>query len=232
MPDHIKNFLTVWGEPDLVALFTEKAKGRLPVFADTRNPRTESEPFSFHALVPLPPEHIHTDYGRGVGMRMEVDAWGLKWGAYDHGKEPLVDPGLVTYRFTTPWEAPHKVFLPKVAAAWPELAFCLAWGGEGPCRGRGWFVRQARSVLDEPYSKAIWPEDDPNLDEDENYARSQAVTDLYLLRHAIHAAEAIAGHRGFAFDDVPILADWMMDQGWQQHADWLLGRNDNWWREP
>lgn len=130
MPNQIDNRLTVLGPLETVNRFATAARGRHPRTGDkagSPNALTASEPVSpicFHALVPLPPDYCRKPYAiEGYGA--EMDAWGVKWGAFEWN-EPVRVPGCATFTFRTAWRAPTK-FLSVVAKQWPQLRFNLSW---------------------------------------------------------------------------------------------------------
>lgn len=111
MPNHVTNILTAVGDEAAVNRFVAAARGKMPTTGDPPGNRNfcgtreiPVEPFCFHSLVPLPKEYGRVPYDSGAGRcgyKMEVEAWGVKWGAYEH-KEPLVESGVATWHFRTP----------------------------------------------------------------------------------------------------------------------------------
>lgn len=224
MPNIVNNLLAVGGDIDAVAAFAAKARGRPPQFAGATGGRVELA-LNFHSLVPLPDRHADARYDPD-GIRMEREAWGMKWGASEI--RTLPDPGLATYRFVTPWVAPHAVFLPKVAKAFPHLKFWLSWGGEGPTRGFGlWWLDDAVASCFDDTNMDGWPDDDPDLDDDANFSREEAFTYEFFHSHMQRVGADLAHWAGMAFDIVGPAADWLDDRnGWGNHARWLAGQID------
>ena len=194
MPNHVTNKLTVTGPAERVRAFVDAARGCHPPSGDepdSPNYPRELGPFpmwlSFDAIVPLPDEYSLVPYGilRGrSGYDIEVETWGIKWGAYDQ-TPPVLEDGRATYRFQTAW-SPPRVWLRKASEGWPELRFILSYGGEGPVRGR--MVAAAGTFeddRDDDYKRVIMPEYDSSLDEDsdEAYQQRQRVDDRLLTEH-------------------------------------------------
>jgi hypothetical protein len=146
MPNYIHINLSIMGKDQRLGEFTRRAKGArkptgdLPTFPDGRaninydcaeNPPTSV--FEFDRLIPLPESYSQFPYS-SHGYNLEVQTWGIKWGAFAH-KPPKFREGCATYWFTCAWEAP-RIFLEKVSLNWPDLWFVVSYGGEGPIRGR------------------------------------------------------------------------------------------------
>lgn len=146
MPNHIDVNLSVMGKDQDLGAFTRQAKGKrkptgdLPTYpTGLKNYNYElatnpaSSVFEFDRLIPLPESYSQFPYSKH-GYDLEVETWGIKWGAYAH-KPPRFKEGCATYWFRCAWEAP-RVFLEKVSMRWPALWFVVSYGGEGPVRGR------------------------------------------------------------------------------------------------
>lgn len=221
MPNNIKNTLTVYGPPADVTRFIAMARGTRPPTGDKAGVNSEigNEPvidFQFHKLVPLPPDYSTNPYGDGSpnsGYELEVKTWGVKWGAYSI-QSPVVDPGIVTYRFETAWKGPTE-FMAKAVIGWPTLDFFLSWGGEGPTRGR-WF-RLNGKVKDQSERYESWsrllPAGGDDEDEEDYMQKYDAVTHARRTTHAQWLGKLIAG-----IAEPIIAADWFQDRGMDQHA--------------
>jgi len=223
MPNNIKNTLTVYGPPEDVMQFIAKAKGTRPPTGDKDGVNSEigKEPgndFQFHKLVPLPPEYSTNPYGDGSpnsGYELEVKTWGVKWGAYSI-QFPVVDPGIVTYRFETAWKGPTE-FMAKAVLGWPTLDFFLSWGGEGPTRGR--WSRLNGKVKDQSeryqnWSRLLPGEGHDGQEDEEKYMEAyDAVTNAHRTAHAQWLGKLIAG-----IAEPMIAADWFQDREMNQHA--------------
>jgi hypothetical protein len=234
MPNYIDNCLTVFGEPDAVDAFVKSARGKHPPSGTQSEWENSEKPFSFHALVPLPPEYSTVSYGDGLpsrGFEMECDTWGIKWGAFVPNRWPRdlnemppveLDPGMATYCFGTTWNAPWKVFMPKVAVKFPALQFFLSWGGEGPTRGRAWYHGNSHVSRPEGYNKADYPE---RGDDEETWNRDQYLTrELRLHTHALWVGWRVAVMLGKQFSlETPwwIVADFVQEHGYVNLANTL-----------
>ena len=232
MPNNIDNIISVLGSPDDVSAFVATARGQHPKtgdagrFAEEDNGVRPVKAFNFHSLVPLPPEYSTRPYGdgsAGCGFDLECETWGVKWGSYTH-KEPDRDPGLATYAFGTAWDAPYKVFLPKVAERFPALTFLLSWGGEGPTRGRMTFQGEKRTGRKDEYRDGDYPKysDDMTADQERAWSAAyEAVTNVYLASHPLWVGLMIARRAGQNFKPAgvaPVLADWLQENGYDTLA--------------
>lgn len=235
MANNIENKLSVYGPPDAVSAFIAAARGRHPKTGDTEGPNARTEPrpeqhFSFHALAPLPEEYGRISYGdRGAsgrqrtGWDIEVETWGIKWGAYEH-PAPECEPGLATYSFGTAWDGPHKVFMPKVARRFPALLFLLSFGGEGPTRGRALFTDRGKIGGAEEYRKEDYADVRP-ADEDDGkpgaWDAYEAAQNARLTSHLLWVGWVIAHRAGRTFAPkgcAPVLADWLEEFGLERLA--------------
>lgn len=146
MPNYIDINLSVMGKDQRLGEFTKQAKGPrkptgdLPTHPNgTKNHNYDcaenppSSVFEFDRLIPLPESYSQLSYS-SHGYHLEMQTWGIKWGAFGH-KQPRFEEGCATYWFRCAWEAP-RVFLEKVSKQWPDLWFVVSYGGEGPVRGR------------------------------------------------------------------------------------------------
>jgi hypothetical protein len=248
MPTLVQNALSVVGEPDGVAEFVASARGRLPPTGDKpRKPRkNEPQPvgvpmseyvqeFCFHALVPLPPRYSEVPYnahnllnrkGGDGGFQMECDTWGTKWGAMNTWIE--CDPGAATYHFETAWCAPHEIFLPKVAARFPNLLFLISWCGEQPTRGRAWFRGPAAARRNEPYRAHDYPTPGPeDRDKPGAWDAFEGVADARRRTHPLWVGLTLAVRGGYAFDPArspgPVLADWLQERDYHVLAAQVRG---------
>lgn len=248
LPNYIRNVLTAHGPAEIVAKFVAQAKGRPPRTGDkplnpdgTHNSGYhKDEPaerdFCFSRLVPLPARFSQVPYGdgaKGCGYDLECETWGIKWGAFTI-QTPIIDAKLVTYRFETAWHAPIDKFLPQVARDWPDLKFLINWGGEGPVRGHGAAHGKKAEFKCYEYNDGSWPKEDPTLTEEQNIAREKFHTYHLVLHHARILARVISSVYGYWFkEDVPneVLADWLEDNEFLNHAVWLRGdaTKDKWW---
>jgi len=146
MPNYIDINLSVMGKDQRLGEFTRAAKGQrkptgdLPEYPNglknynydyAVNPLASV--FEFDRLIPLPESYSYFPYS-SHGYDLEVETWGIKWGAFKH-ESPKFEEGCATYWFRCAWEAP-RVFLEKVSLLWPDLWFVVNYGGEGPVRGR------------------------------------------------------------------------------------------------
>ncbi len=146
MPNNIDINLSIMGKDRDLRAFTQQAQGQrkptgdLPVLPNglknlnydmVVNP--PNSVFEFDRLIPLPESYSQFPYS-SHGYDLEVETWGIKWGAYGH-KPPKFEEGSATYWFRCAWEAP-RVFLEKVSRKWPDLWFVVSYGGEEPVRGR------------------------------------------------------------------------------------------------
>ncbi len=241
MPNHVDNVLSVIGDPDAVAEFVAKARGKPPRPGDppdSVNHTTQEQwdaapeqPLCFHALVPLPAEYSERPYDP-FGYDAERAAWGVKWGPYHGGDAwipPVADPGIVTYEFQTAW-GPPVTLLETVAENWPGLSLLLSYAGEGPVRGRFlyaggvdvWGVADDYPTLQAEYPPRPGDEDD---DPGDAYYEACAVVDQrYTRTHTLWAALYVArrGGRAFPADAFPVLSDWLRERGCERLADAVL----------
>ena len=146
MPNYIDINLSVMGKDQRLGEFTRAAKGQrkptgdLPEYPNglknynydyAVNPLASV--FEFDRLIPLPESYSLFPYS-SHGYDLEVETWGIKWGAFKH-ETPKFEEGCATYWFRCVWKAP-RVFLEKVSQKWPDLWFVCSYGGEGPVRGK------------------------------------------------------------------------------------------------
>lgn len=233
MPNHVEQVLSVFGPKEEVRRFVAAVRGKRPLTGDAPGSGNYSEKrhvewFCFHALVPLPKRYSEVPYGDQTprnGYDLEVETWGVKWGAYDEHK-PVVESRLATFKFTTAWDACH-VLMSKAAPQWPKLRFYLSWGGEGPCRGRAFFQCTTLHIEKEKYRKEDYPSDeDYEADEEAASKAYQAAQRLRMTEHAAWVGKDIAAGAGLDFrkDDAP-LADWLVDNGYPKLAEWVQAKN-------
>jgi hypothetical protein len=240
MPNWIGNYLTVAGPDVDVRRFVRQARGRHPCTGDPGSRPGPELSFNFHSLVPLPPEYSQIPYGTfDVGRRgidLEIETWGVKWGAV-RPWEPLLDPGVAHYRFDTAWGSTTE-FLGKVYGSWPTLVFLLSWGGEGPVRGMAWFAGN-RSVQEE----AEWPDGWPDYPREEDFDLGTPAGDAAwrqeveraeqkcLAEHPVFVTRQLAQRAGFSAETpLRVLYDWVLEQGWQ-HLARGLGCSGAFWPE-
>src|SRR5262245_59929551 len=134
MANQIRNTLTVVGEEEELNRFIAAARGRPPRSADSEDDESnkdepKEEALCFHSLVPLPESYGEVPYGltqgfATCGFDLEVETWGVKWGAYDQKGPFQTKEGDEVYSFTTAWSPPTK-FLENVAKQWTRLEFFL-----------------------------------------------------------------------------------------------------------
>lgn len=228
MPNHVRNYLTIHGPVAEVACFVAAARGRHPKPGDMTAEeygKAKEEPFCFHSLVPLPSEYTQYPYGDSSersGFNLEVEAWGIKWGAYRQ-QAPVTDPSLVTYAFTTPWKPPTS-FLGKVTPKWPALLFLLSWGGGGPTRGRATFRRGNEvDISDEPYRREDYPQEEDFASDNEYWRHYEEAEHRFLTGHSrwVLSVAAIGAGKDFPPPDgsgIDPLADWATEQGYERHV--------------
>lgn len=146
MPNHIDINLSIMGKDQWLGEFTRQAKGTrkptgdLPTYPNgSKNYNYDcgtnppSSVFEFDRLIPLPESFSQFPYS-SHGYNLEIETWGIKWGAYGH-KPPRFEEGCATYWFRCAWKAP-RTFLEKVSMNWSDLWFVVSYGGEGPVRGK------------------------------------------------------------------------------------------------
>lgn len=153
MPNHVRNALTVVGPARDVATFVLRSQVAKPPTGDppgswnySAEERADRVPFDLQGVVPLPALYSQVPYDNGrqgpSGYDMEVDTWGVKWGAYSI--DPATDIQLTehraTYRFTTAWNPPDTYYA-QASLAFPHCTFFVSWGGEGPSLGRAVYRR-------------------------------------------------------------------------------------------
>lgn len=191
MPNHVRNKVTVIGDPARVKEFVDLARGAAPRPGDregTVNYSSEepkSEPFCFHKIIPLPKEYSQVPYS-DQGYNMERAAWGVKWGAYDYEEhddeeQPRMSRSgrCAAYGFTTAWSPPVQV-IDAAASQFPDLKFLLSWGGEGPTRGR--ILWENGEANEEEVSQDL--DDDESLSDNENSERYFLWVEETLNSHA------------------------------------------------
>lgn len=197
MPNWCRNRLSVCGPPDDVARFVKAARGRSPLYDESRLPpswREKHEPpeeaLCFHALVPVPAAIVAGPYTvngfRGGGYEWENAHWGCKWGS---SESKLVGhtPGRATFTFRTPW-GPGLAFHDTVAKEWPTLHFYLSYGEEYPSRGR--IVWRRKKRLKEATGRKVREELPKALyvgkgeeDDEAAWKRQNVWEEEYLLSH-------------------------------------------------
>lgn len=87
MSNCINIILTVAGEITDIAAMMTAVSGRMPRRGDDLDGDAEIspiEPLCFDRVIPLSPEYAKVPW-RDVGAQMEVNAWGVKWGAVNFG---------------------------------------------------------------------------------------------------------------------------------------------------
>ena len=197
MPNHVRQAMTVIGDPNQVLAFVEAARGKRPPTGDTEgfNKSDEDQPESaleFHALVPLPDEYSKVPYstsdGSPNGYDMEHQTWGTKWGAYDLD-EFEHDPSskIATYDFTCAW-GPPVLFYEKISLRFPELVIVASYGGEGPCLGYMVFKNgNMLEAIEGDYNDA------PDTEDEDDYEKYFEWIDTYLDSHDEKVDEYLRG---------------------------------------
>jgi hypothetical protein len=142
MPNWCHNVLTVRGEPETVKAYADHI-------------RTDEQPLSFHADVPMPDDPEPDDPTFGPGSIFDggwygwaLQHWGTKWdasfsapfvaiGSEDADVELSVETngaqqadGTVIYKFDTAWSPPVP-WLIRTSELHPELEFKLTFGEAG-----------------------------------------------------------------------------------------------------
>lgn len=197
MPNHCINRLTVTGPPGDVAAFVGRAHGPTPRYKLSawdeerlakrgylQLSKRRSSIFSFHALVPIPPDVEAQEYDP-AGHACERELWGVKWGAYDEERLSVAD-GRADYRFTTAW-SPPILFLQRVSGSWPTLTFLLSYGEENPSRGRAAIAAGVVERLADDHGNTGIPYDEQ--DDDAYHDAVKAWERLYLESHDAWVAE-------------------------------------------
>ena len=124
MPNHVKNVISLEGNPDRIRQMLEKIK----------NDEYGIGTIDFNKVIPMP-ENIYTGnlgqrermlYGDNNWYDWSVRNWNTKWNAYDYGKDYSKSGKL---KFLTAWSAPHPV-IEKLAEMFPEIKFTHEWADE------------------------------------------------------------------------------------------------------
>lgn len=139
MPNHCTNKVSIIGSrADEFASAVNVATPHYPPQGDWDNDRgpPEVEPFSFHAIVPIPP-HVLASQWDPTGYNWQRENWGTKWGAYDYGPVKH-SKHSVTYTFDTAWSPPLPV-LRQASHRW-GVVVALSYHEEMPSRGRYLFA--------------------------------------------------------------------------------------------
>lgn len=112
MPNWVYNRLTVLGDPqkveefcaDVICPSPRYALSQLEISLPQAFPKRETNPkpevFSFHGIVPVPPEVLEQVYDPH-GYNWQRENWGCKWDAGDQ-----VKTGEATWEFHTAWNPP------------------------------------------------------------------------------------------------------------------------------
>lgn len=195
MPNHVDHKLTVVGSAEDVAAFVATARGAAPCTGDvdTGGPFTNAtrrlriEPLNFHLIAPLPDSFSERPYGNdgSHGYHLQRQYWGGKWGPYNDTKDATLshDGTRATYEFRHAWGLPKEAFR-RASLRYGLLRFYVSYGGEGPCRGRGRFVKGRADVVDDPYDASEYPtEADHDADEEAASNRYDAVVNQRLAQH-------------------------------------------------
>ena len=201
MPNYIDINLSVMGKDQDLGAFTRQAKGTrkptgdLPTFPDGRenlNYDCAANPphsvFEFDRLIPLPESYSQFPYS-SHGYNLEVQTWGIKWGAFRH-KPPKFEEGCATYWFRCAWEAP-RVFLEKVSERWPDLWFVVSYGGEGPVCGR--FTLHKGEYLDN-IANDTGPSFDGGMSDEEWEEQHEAWVSAYQNAHEAYTKLVLFTH--------------------------------------
>lgn len=195
MPNHCQNRVTVLGPSADVAAFVAAAEGEEQRYEPSRSevewaakggPPIDRERkrsvFSFHALVPIPPEVEAQSYDP-AGYEAEKRLWGVKWGAYDVSR--TVRDGRADYSFTTAWAPPYE-FLLTVSELFKSLRFLISYSEEYPTRGRAIVSKGEIQELagEEPADDgSSYQRYSEGCDEDAVYESKRAWQDLYTSTH-------------------------------------------------
>ncbi len=139
MPNHCTNKVSIIGVrahefADAVNIATPHYPPQGSWDTDRKEP--EPEPFSFHAIIPIPDIVLAAGYSE-TGYKWQCSNWGTKWGAYDYGPVKR-GKNVVTYTFDTAWAPPLPV-LAQASHRWGVLV-ALSYHEEYPSRGRHLFV--------------------------------------------------------------------------------------------
>lgn len=153
MPNHVFTTMSVTAKtPEELASFIELARKPYQVWVQSWN-RTEKpytdlgyswdtreSAISFNNFIPIPTED-YWDYKDEEGKLHQnwygwnIENWDTKWDAYDVDFEQDASGLTATYRFTTAWSPPMKVY-EAIAHQFPNLKIWLdyeeeqGWGGE------------------------------------------------------------------------------------------------------
>ena len=132
MPNYCGNRLTIHGDIVKRDEFVSGVRGN-PVPWELEETVIEVDPFSFHAIIPVPPEchRFHM-----TGYQWCLQNWGTKWNAVN--TELLHDGHETCYTFLTAWGPPSVNFLTILANKFPDVSMDLRYAERG-CRFYGYW---------------------------------------------------------------------------------------------
>ena len=205
MPNYVFITFTVLGTKNCLNQFVQQARGTCKITEDLSDRiryfvNHEESSFDFNCLVPLPEEYSKVPYSPNWqdpqspnGYDMELQTWGVKWGAFDV-EGPIITYSSetyssATYTFICAFSAP-RVFCEKLSRKWADLFFIVSYGGEGPTLGcftlyNGKYINSIDRALNE---SPRYPEGD-NISEDAEEKWSESYTaweQQYRQAHEIY----------------------------------------------
>ena len=175
MPNHVKNIISLEGEPGKIRQMLEKIK----------NDEYGIGTIDFNKIIPMP-KNIYTGalgvreravYGQNNWHDWSVQNWNTKWNAngYDHDTDYSKSQRLV---FLTAWTAPHPV-IERLAEMFPEITFSHDWADEDIGMNCGWCsysggIRTEEYYLSDDrngveFASSVWEDDES---EEENITQS------------------------------------------------------------
>lgn len=200
MPNYCDNIMTIVGDKESIDKFVNKANGLTqkypPQFFDIKEKEDKTSVLSFHQLVPIPDDILVKNYS-DYGYYVELDLWGVKWGAFNESLQEHVD-GKATYKFTTAWCIPHK-FLERVSVLFPTLTFYISFSEESPTRGRviikngEWGEQLFEDTIKNSDGYPKWEEnksEEPGY-EDAHFALAREWREKYLTEHDLWIKDCI-----------------------------------------
>jgi hypothetical protein len=143
VPNWCSNLLRVSGPVPDVRRFRDACRG--PATDESRRPDGPAQPFSFHALVPIPANVLRAaDLRTAAWCRAH---WGTKWDVC--GPADWDDPEAMplTLFFDTAW-LPPLAWLVAAAMQFPTLTFQLVWQEPGGDLGGEALAEQGRCRVD------------------------------------------------------------------------------------
>ncbi len=125
MPNHIKNRVTLEGDPKQIAEMLEQIK----------NDKYGIGTIDFEKIIPMPSNIFrgdlgpkeHERYGKNNWYDWSVHNWGTKWNAYEFPDRPYQIGAPLC--FLTAWSAPHPI-LEKLTEMFPDIEITHEWADE------------------------------------------------------------------------------------------------------